>query len=99
MSNKLLTRFLLNFRSWIIGALVWLMLSLVVSVEHIRSGQPSFLHELGGLLSIVWLQFGFAGLFNTLRREQGRRAIGFVLIAIIPPLLLYCINTMLLWYS
>lgn len=46
---------------------------------------------------MIWLQFGFAGLFNTLRNEQGRRAVAFVLIALVPPLLLYCINTILLW--
>lgn len=97
MGINILIKILSAYRPWFVGAVVWLVLSLVVSVEHIRSGQPSFLYELGGLMSIVWLQFAFAGLFNTLRREQGRRVVAFLLIGIIPPSLLYCINTILLW--
>ena len=84
-------------RPWIIGAILWLILSVFVSVEHLRSDQPDYLLELGALMSMLWLQFAFAGLFNTLRNERGRRALFFLVIAIVPPLLLYCINTILLW--
>ena len=93
----MLTKDLRAFRPWIIGALLWLMLSLVVSLEHLRGDRPDYLFELGGLMSVFWLQFAFAGLFHTLRKERGRRAIAFLLIAVIPPLLLYGINIVLTW--
>lgn len=85
------------YRSWIIGAILWLMLSLVVSLEHLRSERPDYLFELGGLMSVLWLQFSFAGMFHTLRKEHGRRAAAFLLIAAVPPLVLYCIDVVLLW--
>ncbi|MCB1867274.1 MAG: hypothetical protein KDI43_01765 [Gammaproteobacteria bacterium] len=92
-----MTKELRTLRPWIIGALIWLMLSLVVSLEHLRSAQPDYLFELGGLMSLIWFQFGFAGLFNTLKNEQGRRALLFLFVTFIPPLILYCINYALLW--
>jgi len=96
-STGLLGKELRALRSWITGALLWLILSVLISLEHLQSDQPDYLFELGGLMSIFWLQFGFAGMFHTLRKERGRRARAFILISFVPPLMLYCINTALLW--
>ena len=93
----MLTRELRFLRPWVFGALVWLMLSLVVSLEHLRSAQPHYLFELSGLMTILWLEFCFAGLFYTLRKEKGRKAIPLLIIALLPPLALFCINLVLLW--
>ena len=92
----MLTREIRFLRPWIIGALVWLVLGLVVSLEHLRSTQPHYLFELSGLMTILWLEFCFAGLFHTLRKEKGRKAIPLLLIALLPPLVLFCVDLVLL---
>ena len=92
-----LTRELRYLRPWLVGATVWLMVSLVVSLVHLRSAQPDYLFELGGLMCLLWLQFGFAGMFHTLRKEKGRNAMRLLAISLLPPSVLFCINFILLW--
>ncbi len=82
-------------RPWIIGALAWLVLSVILSREYLRLHDPTHLFDLGWLLSLCWVQFGFAGLFHTLRNEQGRRAMPFLLITLLPPLVLYIVHLFL----
>lgn len=81
---------------WLFGALLWLMLALVVSQEYLRVSEAEHLLEISGLLGLLWMQFGFAGLFHTLRKERGRRAILFLLITLVPPLLLLTNNLVLI---
>jgi hypothetical protein len=92
----MLTRELRFLRPWVFGASVWLMLSLIVSLAHLRSGQPHYLFELGGLMTLLWIEFGFAGMFHTLRKEKGRKVIPLLLITLLPPLALFCIDFVLL---
>jgi len=92
-----LTRELRYLRPWLVGATVWLMVSLVVSLVHLRSAQPDYLFELSGLMCLLWLQFGFAGMFHTLRKEKERNAMRLLVISLLPPLVLFCINFIMLW--
>lgn len=75
---------------------MWLMVSLVVSLVHLRSAQPYYLFELSGLMCLLWLQFGFAGMFHTLRKEKGRNALRLLVISLLPPIILFCTNFILL---
>ena len=93
----LLTRELRYVRPWLVGASVWLMVSLVVSLAHLRAAQPAYLFELSGLMCLLWLQFGFAGMFYTFRKEKGRNAMRLLFISLLPPLVLFCINFIMLW--
>jgi hypothetical protein len=93
----LLTRELRYLRPWLVGASVWLMVSLVVSLAHLRTAHPDNLFELSGLMCLLWLQFGFAGIFHTLRNEKGRNAFRLLAISLLPPLILFFINFVLLW--
>ncbi len=89
------TREMHFLRPWISWALVWLVLSVTIILEYLRLNDPHHLFEICGLLSLFWVQFGFAGLFHTLRKERGRRAIPFLLITLLPPLSLFCLNLVL----
>jgi len=77
---------------WVFGASLWLSLSLLVSLEVFRSLGTDHLFEFSGLLSLLWLQFGFAGLFHTLRNGLGRNLVPLALITLLPPLLLFLFN-------
>ena len=68
------------------------MLSMVVSLEYLRIGELRYLRNLSRLLGLLWLQFRFAGLFHTLRKEEGRRAVRLLLIILVPTPLLFAAN-------
>ncbi len=89
------TRFL---RPWVLGVMVWLALSLVVSREYLRTAEPRYLLELSGLLSLLWVQFGFAGMFHTLRKEKGRKVLALFLVTLVPPLMLFFLNIATAWW-
>ncbi len=89
------TREMRFLRPWISWALVWLMLSVTITLEYLRLNEPRHLFEICGFLSLFWMQFGFAGLFHTLRKERGRRVIPFLLIAPLPRLSLVCVTRVL----
>ncbi len=79
-------------RPWILAAFLWLSLSLLISSEILHTLGPNHLLTISGLLSLLWLQFGFAGLFHTLLKERGRNLVPMALIALLPPLLLFFFN-------
>ena len=83
-------------RPWLAGGLVWLLLSLTVSLEHLRSAQPNHLFELSGLMTILWLEFCFAGMFHALRKSQEHRVVLLLVVSALPPSILLCINLILL---
>ena len=78
-------------RPWVLGALVWFFVSYAVLSEYQKSRPPGpgYQRELWFLLSLLWLQFGFAGIFQAVKRGRAYQIIAFVLLAILPPLLLY----------
>ena len=84
-------------RTWALAGLAWLLLSLTVSLAHLRSTQPYYLFELSGLMTILWLEFCFARMFHTLRKERGRYVRPLLLVAVLPPVFLFFINLTLLW--
>ena len=86
------TRFL---RPWVLGASAWLVLSIIISLEHLRAPPPHYLLELGGLMSLLWMQFGFAGLFQAMKKGRKRYRLLFVMITILPPVILLLINSAL----
>jgi hypothetical protein len=85
-----------NLRAWFVGASVWLVVSLVVLLEHLRSTRPDYLLEISWLMSLLWLQFGFAGIFHALRKENGQNALAFLIISFLPPLILFSTAFLLL---
>jgi hypothetical protein len=78
-------------RPWILGGGAWFLVSLVVLLDYRRLPDPSYLYELWLLLSLLWLEFPFAGLFSCLRRGRYERVPALVLIALAPPMLLHAI--------
>ena len=86
-------------RAWLFGAIIWLIFSLTVIVQHIRIGpQPRYVGELCVLLGLLWAEFGFAGMFHTLTRERGRRLFPFALVTLVPPLLLCVLSFAAAWW-
>ena len=79
-------------RPWILGAFAWLVLSIIVSLEHLRTPPPHYLLEFSGLMSLLWMQFGFAGLFQAVKRGRVGYKLPFILITVLPPAILYLIN-------
>ena len=51
-------------RPWILGAVVWGTISLTILLEYRKQPDPRYLHELWFLVSLLWLEFGFAGMFH-----------------------------------
>ena len=78
---------------WLLGALCWLCISLVALQEYQRIRAPDQDHarELWLLLSLLWSQFGFAGIYQAVRGGRGYKIFAFFLVTILPPLLLYFI--------
>jgi len=77
---------------------VWLTISLVVMLEYLRTQEPGYLFELGGLLSLLWAEFGFAGIFHTIRKERGRKVASLLLVTILPPMALFVISLAVAWW-
>jgi len=78
---------------WGLGAVCWLFVSLTVLSEYQKIQVPGqgHLRELWFLLSLLWLQFGFAGIYQAVRRRRGFKILALFLITILPPLLLHLI--------
>ena len=76
-------------RPWIAGALVWGILSRVVLLEYQRQPNPRYLHEIWFLVTLLWLEFGFAGIFHCLRHGLRVRLGNMLLVSLLPPLILY----------
>ena len=86
-------------RPWIRGALIWFVLSLTVVLEHLKTESPGHLFEFCLLLSLLWMEFGFAGIFHNLIRERGRRIAPLVLATLLPPLLLFLVSFYAAWWA
>ena len=76
-------------RPWILGALVWGTLSLIILLEYREQPDPRYLNELWFLVSLLWLEFGFAGLFHCLRHGLRARLGRMLLVSLLPPLVLH----------
>ena len=74
---------------WILGALIWCTLSYVVLDEYKRTGDPLYLEEIFYLLSLLWVQFGFAAIFNTVRSRRYARLNAYIAVTVLPPLAVY----------
>ncbi len=79
------------FRPWLIAASVWGICGLVVLDAHVEQVGTEHLKELWFLMSLLWIQFGFAAVFHSLLKQRGRRFLALLLITLLPPLLLYLI--------
>ena len=78
-------------RPWIVGGGVWLLVGLVVLLDYRRLPDATYLNELWLLLSLLWLEFPFAGLYSSLRSGRYERVPGLVAVALAPPMLLHFI--------
>jgi len=85
-------------RPWMRGALIWFALSLIVVLEHLKTESPDHLFEFCLLLSLLWMEFGFAGIFHNLIKEQGRRIAPLLLTTVLPPLLLFLVSFYAAWW-
>lgn len=75
---------------WLVGALAWGGLSLVVLLEYRKlGGQPRELNELWFLMSLLWGQFCFAAIFADWRQNRGRNFGRLLLRTVLPPLILH----------
>ncbi len=79
----------MRLRPWIIGAIAWMCIALVVIIEYLRMGESQHLNQFWFLLSLLWLEFGFAGLFYLLVKRKGEQLAVFVMVILTPPLVLY----------
>ncbi len=74
---------------WLLGAILWLLLSLIISLEVLHTLGSEHLFVFSGLLSLLWLQFGLGSFFHSLLKGRSRELIALALITIFPPLLLF----------
>ena len=88
---------MVRIKPWIFGAVIWEFVSLVIIAEYLKLGTTKHLDQFWLLLSLLWLLFGFAAIFNALMRTRVRDLFPLLLVAFVPPLLLYLlIHTLLL---
>ncbi len=78
-----------TLQPWLLGALAWGIVSLVVIGEYRASGAPGQLVAIWFLMALLWAEFGFAAMFHSLIRLNGRGLGGLLLITLVPPALLY----------
>ena len=74
-----------SFRPWILGGLAWAVISYVVTGEYLAQTGGEYLRELCMLLSLVWWQFAFAGVFQALRHGEHWKLPGLTAMAFLPP--------------
>ncbi len=77
---------------------MWLMIGLVVMLEYLKTQEPNYLFELGGLLSLLWIEFGFAGIFHAIRKDRGRNVVSLLFFTILPPMALFVISITIAWW-
>ncbi len=75
----------------IVGALAWGAISLIVLDEYLESGATGQLNQIWFLMYLLWLQFGFAGVFQSVRNRGAKGLPSLLLVIILPPLLLHFI--------
>jgi len=63
---------------------------------YLEIGDPAYLNELWFVLSLLWWQFGFAGIFQCLRRNERDKLFPLLMVASLPPLLLHFVMFSLL---
>ncbi len=76
-------------RPWLITASIWLACSLTILDAYLEQVGNGYLKDLCFLMSLFWIQFGFAALFHTLLKQRGRHLLALILVTTLPPLLLY----------
>ncbi len=81
----------LRLKPWIIAAVIWIILSLIIIVEYLKGGETRYLNPLWFLLSLLWAEFGVAALFNSLMKRKRHKIIPLLLVTFVPPLILFII--------
>ena len=84
-----------SLRPWLLGALAWAFLSLAILLDYGGQGEAEHLAQLWFVLSLLWWQFCFAGIFSALRHNERRRVPGLLLVSLMPPALLYLLVRLL----
>jgi len=84
-----------TYRPWVLGAVGWCCISLVVLLEYLAGDDAKYVDGLWLVLSLLWWQFGFAGIFNALRHYRYRDVPFLVLITLLPSLLVYAMVRLL----
>lgn len=79
----------IRFGPWLVGALVWGGLSILIINEHFRVSGGSNWQEMWFICSLLWFQFGFARVIVSLMRREFYLVKDQLLIALIPPVILY----------
>jgi len=71
------------------------VLSLKVCLEYVQLKGTEHLIELCGLMSLLWMEFGFAGLFQTIRKEHRHESLLLLMVTLSPPVTLYLLMLVL----
>ena len=74
-----------RFRPWVLGGLAWAVASYLIMREYLGQTEGEYLKELCILLSLLWWQFVFAGLFQALRHSEAWKLPGLTVAAVLPP--------------
>lgn len=76
-------------RPWIIGAAAWGILACILLDEYKRKGDPLYLPDIFLILTLLWLQFGFAAIFQAVYSGRFSRLSGYTAVTLVPPLIVY----------
>jgi hypothetical protein len=78
-------------KPWLIAAVVWGFLSMIIIVEYLKGGETKYVNQLWFLMSLLWAQFGVAALFNCLMKRHKHQFFPLSLVTVLPPFILYII--------
>jgi hypothetical protein len=81
----------IQLKPWLIAAGVWASASLIIIVEYLKGGDTKHLWQLWFLLSLLWSEFGFAAIFNSLMKRKRDQLLPLLLVTLVPPLLVFVV--------
>jgi ABC-type multidrug transport system permease subunit len=87
----------IQLKPWLIAAVVWIAVSLLIIVEYLKAGDTKYLWQLWFLLSLLWSEFGFAAIFNSLIKRKRYQLFPLLLVTVVPPLIFLAAIYLLVW--
>ncbi len=87
----------LQLKPWLYAATVWGFLSLVIIREYLRGGETEYLNQLWFLLSLLWIEFGAAALFNSLIHRRRHQLLPLLMVTLVPPSIFFVMIYLMLW--
>jgi ABC-type multidrug transport system permease subunit len=87
----------IQLKPWLIAAVVWIAVSLLIIVEYLKAGDTKYLWQLWFLLSLLWSEFGFAAIFNSLIKRKRYQLFPLLLVTVVPPSIFLAAIYLLVW--